>query len=61
MKRGEHKDLPIPFGKFKDKLIADIDTSYLNYLIGEDWFQVKFQELYNQVKIELVYRTRWGV
>ncbi len=29
---------PFPFGKWKGKTLAEIPTSYLDWLIGEDWF-----------------------
>lgn len=60
MKPGEHQDLTIPFGKFKDQLIADIEYSYLQFLLDQEWFWVKFPEHVKQIKIEIQYRKEWG-
>jgi uncharacterized protein (DUF3820 family) len=59
MKPGEQKDIVIPFGKHKGELIADIEASYLKWLLDQVFFEEKFPEYYKQVKIELGYRKLW--
>lgn len=46
----------IPFGKFRGIDIEDIPDDYLKWVIGEDWFKVKFKTLCEIIKKELKYR-----
>jgi len=48
----------LTFGKFKGKDIEDIPTSYLKWVVGEDFF--KENKLYKTVMAELKYRERFG-
>lgn len=34
----DYEDWTFPFGKYKGKTIAEIPSSYLDWLIGQDWF-----------------------
>lgn len=54
--RGEHKDMAIPFGKHRGELIADVPTSYLNWLMDQEWTHSQFSSLMKQVRIELDFR-----
>lgn len=56
-----HRDMPIPFGKFRGSLIADLPCSYLSYLRGQDWFILKFKDLHDQVIIETEYRKKFDI
>lgn len=40
----------MPFGKYKGEKICDIDIKYLDWLIGQDWFCEKFEDLKNEVE-----------
>jgi uncharacterized protein (DUF3820 family) len=45
----------IPFGKYKGRLVEEIfvdDSSYLDWLAGQDWFRTEFAVLH-QVIIDL--------
>jgi uncharacterized protein (DUF3820 family) len=46
----------IPFGKHKGIMIEDIETSYLEWIIGEEWFKTKFEEGYKAIQQELKFR-----
>ena len=50
----------IPFGKFKGKDIEDIETTYLEWVKGEDWFKKRFADLHDNILKELKYRTQFG-
>lgn len=39
----------IPFGKHKGLTLEDIPCTYLDWLVGEEWFQDKFPDLYSDV------------
>mgnify|MGYP001560632121 CR=1 FL=1 len=39
----------MPFGKHKGKSLDDIDTGYLDWLIGEEWVEKKFPVLYHAI------------
>jgi uncharacterized protein (DUF3820 family) len=56
-----HKDLPIPFGKYRGQLVADIPCSYLGYLRDQEWFVVKFKDLHDQVVIETEFRKKFDI
>jgi len=56
-----HRDVQVPFGKHRGTLIADIPCSYLGYLLEQDWFAVKFRDLYEQVVIEVEYRKKFDI
>lgn len=46
----------IPFGKHKDRDIAEIaedDPSYLRWLLKQDWFLEKFDDLVDEVEMVL--------
>lgn len=49
-----------PFGKHKGQDIEDIETSYLEWISGEDWFKQKFKKGCEAIKKELDYREKWG-
>ena len=61
MKKGTHKDLAIPFGKYKGELIADLPCRYLSYLMDQDWFIAKFGEFAEQISIEQAYRQKFSI
>lgn len=50
----------IPFGKFKGKDIEDIETPYLEWVKGEDWFKSRFADLCDNILRELKYRSQFG-
>lgn len=51
----------MPFGKYKDKDIEDIPNSYLNWVVGEDWFKVQHKELCANIRKELKYRKDFDI
>lgn len=57
----KHEDVPMPFGKHKGELVADIPDGYLRWLIDQEWVQDDYPDLYDQLKIEYGYRKTWGV
>lgn len=59
MKKGEHKDIKIPFGKYKGKLIADVPSNYLNWLREQEFVYTDYPELAKQIKIELEFRDKF--
>ena len=58
MKKGEHEDTAMPFGKHSGELIADIPSDYLRWLLEQDWFCRK-ADLAKQVKIEMEFRDKF--
>lgn len=61
MRSGEHKDIKIPFGKYKGQLIADLPDMYLEWLLDQGWMHEKFESLVQQTKIELEYRSNFNI
>lgn len=57
----KQKDMPFTFGKYNGILICDIPNSYLNWIVGEQFFKNKYKELYEQVLIELKYRKQFDI
>jgi len=60
MKPGEHKDMAMPFGKYKGELVADLEDSYLIWLLDQEWVHKSYPELANQLKIEDQYRKKFN-
>ncbi len=57
-----YKDLVIPFGTtHKGELIADCPNSYLEWLMEQEWFELKFSEHYEMTKKELAYRKNFDI
>ena len=61
MNQIKQQDEPMPFGKFKGKLICDLPNSYLIWLLDQEWMAKDYPNLYTQLKIENTYRNRFGV
>ena len=57
----KYEDRPLPFGKYKGKLICDADTRYLEWLSGEDWFKKNYADLCDLTKQELEYRKKFDI
>lgn len=57
----KQQDLNIPFGRYRDKLIADVPNNYLNWLLDQDWFCIKHPVILEQIKIELSYRKKFNI
>lgn len=51
-------EMRMPFGEHKGEQIMDIERSYLNWLLEQEWFEEKFSELHEHVKEHLVRRDR---
>ena len=49
----------IPFGKHEGKTIEEIETNYLIWLLGQEWFKEKFEELFAAVDQEINYRDKF--
>ena len=50
----------IPFGKHEGEDIEDVETSYLEWLVDQDWFENKFAKGLEAVREELSYRDQFG-
>jgi uncharacterized protein (DUF3820 family) len=50
----------MPFGKHKGLDIEEVETSYLEWLVDQDWFANKFEKGFEAVKEELKYRENFG-
>ena len=48
----------MPFGKYVNKEVEEIFSDYLEWLMEEDWFLEKFEELAEEVEGELETRTK---
>jgi uncharacterized protein (DUF3820 family) len=56
-----YEDKPFPFGAHRDVLICDVPKSYLNWILEQEWFEEKFKDLYDLVKLEIAYRDKWHI
>ncbi|KPK42093.1 MAG: hypothetical protein AMJ65_08210 [Phycisphaerae bacterium SG8_4] len=52
-------DKILPFGKHKGERICDCPILYLDWLIGQDWFIVKFEDLAAEVEEFLEGEPEW--
>ena len=55
----KHKDMEMPFGKHKGKLICDLDDGYIFWLLDQDWVVNDYPELTEQLRIENKFRNTW--
>ena len=51
----------MPFGKHKGTSVAELPSSYLRWLEGEDWFEEKHENLLEVVQQELRWRDETGM
>ncbi|MHC4569512.1 MAG: putative quorum-sensing-regulated virulence factor [Planctomycetota bacterium] len=52
-------EVEIPFGKHRGEAIKDIPIKYLDWLLGQDWFVEKFDDLAEEVKEFLENEAGW--
>lgn len=57
----KQKDIRFPFGEYDGVLIADVPNSYLNWILEQDWFFQKYDEVKYQVVIEMEYRKKFDI
>jgi len=48
----------IPFGKYIGKDIRELPSNYLTWLMEQDWFEEKFEDLYFSAEEEIKTRDR---
>lgn len=48
--------MKLPFGKYKNVSIEFINSGYLKWLLGEDWFHDKYSEIADAVEEEYARR-----
>ena len=48
----------IPFGKYADWELEIVPNSYLDWLLGQDWFIDKYHHLVDEIEDELETRKR---
>lgn len=51
----------MPFGKYRGISIALINTGYLSWLLGQDWFLEAYDDLASNIEKELVWRDQWNL
>jgi uncharacterized protein (DUF3820 family) len=56
-----YKDVKIPFGKFRGKLLADIPNSYLTWLLEQEFFELRFKDIWKMTKLEKEYRKKFNI
>ena len=58
-----HRDVTgskLPFGKFKGQSLAEIPSSYLSWLLEQDWFEDEYVSLFDDVQEENRWREETG-
>lgn len=59
--KNPYRDMKIPFGKYKGELLADIPDSYLDWLLEQEFFELKFKEHWKMTKQEKEYRKKFNI
>lgn len=58
----KYQDVPVPFGNFKDMMVAEVPDWYLDKcLLEQDWIEKKFPEVFAVAKQERAYRDKWHI
>ena len=50
----------MPFGKYRGECIVDVERSYLVWLLEQDWFLEKYEDLAEAIEEVLEIRARSG-
>lgn len=58
---GAHAEVVMYFGKYKGWVLGATPNSYLNYLLGQDWFEESYPDLLEPVEDEMRWRREQGV
>ena len=53
-------ELRMPFGKFVGKKVFQCPSSYLLWLLEQDWFEEEYAELFEDVQLEYNWREEAG-
>lgn len=56
-----YEDVKMPFGKHKGELVADLPDSYLNWLLGQDFVKIGYNQLWKMVAKESKYRKDFDI
>jgi uncharacterized protein (DUF3820 family) len=56
-----YEDIALPFGRFKGQLLADISNSYLEWLLDQEFVELKYPKLFQIAKLEQQYRLSNGI
>ena len=59
--KDEYVDKEIPFGKHKGEMICEVEDSYLEWLLDQDWFCLKFPIHKKLIDKELKYRKDFNI
>lgn len=49
----------LPFGKHKGEDIEQVPTSYLHWMLDQEWIEEKFPKLYKAAETESNFRDTW--
>jgi uncharacterized protein (DUF3820 family) len=53
-------EIIMPFGICKGKSVSEVPTSYLRYLLDQEWFVDRDDDLVVAVETEYNFRKEWG-
>jgi uncharacterized protein (DUF3820 family) len=56
-----YEDVPMPFGKYKGTLIADVPDGYLEWAVDQDSIKTNWPKIYELAKRELKYRKDFDI
>ena len=56
-----YEDVPMPFGKFRGTLIADVPDGYLQWMIDQDSIKANWSKIWELAKKELKYRKDFNI
>jgi len=49
---------PIPFGRHKGKIVEELPSDYLKFLLETPWLEKKYSDFVEPIRTELAYRDR---
>jgi uncharacterized protein (DUF3820 family) len=56
-----YEDIKLTFGKHKDKLLADVPNTYLDWLLNQEFVELQHPKLFRLAKLEEHYRQEFDI
>jgi len=56
-----YEDIAMPFGSYKGVLLADVPSTYLRWLIDQEFVEEKYPKIWKLARMEEQYRITFNI